>query len=82
LPGKKVQDAYSLRSSPQVIGAAKEAFKWARYMLEIEVNHAADNPTFFPDQDLVLTGGNFQGTPMAFGSRVGRNVSDNRGGTL
>ena len=66
LPGKKVQDAYSLRSSPQVIGAAKEAFKWSRYMLEIEVNHAADNPTFFPDEDQVLTGGNFQGTPMAF----------------
>jgi len=64
-PGKKVQDAYSLRSSPQVIGAAKEAFQWGRYMLEIEVNHAADNPTFFPDEDLVLSGGNFQGTPMA-----------------
>jgi histidine ammonia-lyase len=35
-------------------------------MLEIELNHAADNPTFFPDDDLVLTGANFQGTPMAF----------------
>ncbi len=66
LPGKKVQDAYSLRSSPQVIGAAREAFKWIRYMLEIELNHAADNPTFFPGEKLVLTGANFQGTPMAF----------------
>jgi histidine ammonia-lyase len=66
LPGKKVQDAYSLRSSPQVIGAAKDAFQWGRYMLEIELNHAADNPVFFPDEDLVLTGANFQGTPMAF----------------
>jgi len=66
-PGKKVQDAYSLRSSPQVVGAAKDAFKWARYMLEIELNHAADNPTFFPEEDLVVTGANFQGTPMAFG---------------
>jgi histidine ammonia-lyase len=66
-PGKKVQDAYSLRSSPQVIGAAKDACVWARYMLEIELNHAADNPTFFPDDDLVITGANFQGTPMAFG---------------
>ncbi len=65
-PGKKVQDAYSLRSSPQVVGAAKDAFKWARYMLEMELNHAADNPTFFPDEELVLTGANFQGTPMAF----------------
>ena len=65
-PGKKVQDAYSLRSSPQVVGAAKDAFKWARQMLETELNHAADNPTFFPDEELVLTGANFQGTPMAF----------------
>ncbi len=65
-PGKKVQDAYSLRSSPQVAGAAKDAFKWSRHMLEIELNHAADNPVFFPDEDLVLTGANFQGTPMAF----------------
>src|SRR5208337_4786395 len=75
-PGKKVQDAYSLRSSPQVIGAAREAFKWARYMLEIELNHAADNPTFFPDDDTVLTGANFQGTPMAFAlEMVGMSVT-------
>jgi len=75
-PGKKVQDAYSLRSSPQVIGAAKETFKWARYMLEIELNHAADNPTFFPDDDTVLTGANFQGTPMAFAlETVGMSVT-------
>jgi len=65
-PGKKVQDAYSLRSSPQVVGAAKDAFRWSRTMLEIELNHAADNPTFFPDEEAVLTGANFQGTPLAF----------------
>jgi len=65
--GKKVQDAYSLRSSPQVLGAAKDAFKWSRFMQETELNHAADNPVFFPDEELVLTGANFQGTPMAFG---------------
>jgi histidine ammonia-lyase len=64
--GKKVQDSYSLRSTPQVMGAARDAFKWARYMLETELNGAADNPTFFPEEDLVLTGANFQGTPMAF----------------
>jgi len=76
LPGKKVQDAYSLRSSPQVIGAAREAFKWARYMLEIELNHAADNPTFFPEEELVLNGANFQGTPMAFAlEMVGMSVT-------
>lgn len=64
--GKKVQDCYSLRSTPQVMGAARDALKWARTMLEIELNGAADNPTFFPDEELVLTGANFQGTPMAF----------------
>jgi histidine ammonia-lyase len=63
---KKVQDAYSLRSTPQVVGAARDAIKWARYMLEIELNNAADNPVFFPDEQLVLTGANFQGTPQAF----------------
>ena len=65
-PGKKVQDAYSLRSTPQVVGAVRDSLKWARYMVEIELNGAADNPIFFPDEDLVLTGANFQGVPMAF----------------
>jgi histidine ammonia-lyase len=64
-PGKKVQDAYSLRSCPQVVGGARDSGKYSRSMLEIELNHVADNPNFFPDEDLVLTGANFQGTPMA-----------------
>ncbi|MCX6571342.1 MAG: histidine ammonia-lyase [Candidatus Aminicenantes bacterium] len=64
-PGKKVQDAYSLRSTPQVVGAVRDSLKWARYMVEIELNGAADNPIFFPDEDLVLTGANFQAGPMA-----------------
>ncbi len=64
--GKKVQDAYSLRSTPQVVGSARDAYKWAKYMIEIELSGVADNPTFFPDEDLVLTGANFQGTPLAF----------------
>jgi len=63
---KKVQDAYSLRSTPQVVGAARDALKWARSMIEIELKNAADNPVFFPDEELVLTGANFQGTPQAF----------------
>ncbi len=62
---KKVQDAYSLRSTPQVVGAARDALRWARYMIEIELNNAADNPVFYPDEQLVLTGANFQGTPQA-----------------
>jgi histidine ammonia-lyase len=63
---KKVQDCYSLRSAPQVVGAAKDALAWAKYMFEIELKGAADNPVFFPEEDLVLTGANFQGVPMAF----------------
>jgi histidine ammonia-lyase len=70
IPGKigkkKVQNAYSLRSTPQVVGSAKDAFDWARQMFEIEFNGAGDNPLFFPDDDQVLTGANFQGTPLAF----------------
>jgi histidine ammonia-lyase len=64
--GKKLQDAYSLRSTPQVAGAARDALKWARSMIETELRGAADNPVFYPDEQLVLTGANFQGVPMAF----------------
>jgi len=63
---KKVQNAYSLRSTPQVCGSAKDAFDWGKYMFEIELNGAGDNPLFFPDDNQVLTGANFQGTPLAF----------------
>jgi histidine ammonia-lyase len=65
--GKKVQDAYSLRSTPQVVGAAKDAFKFAKEMFLIELNGVGDNPLFFEDEGGVcLTGANFQGTPLAF----------------
>jgi len=64
-PGKKVQDAYSLRSVAQVVGAARDAWQWANQMIEIELKGAADNPIFFPEEDLVLTGANFQGVPQA-----------------
>lgn len=64
-PGKKVQDAYSLRSIAQVVGAARDSWQWARQMIEIELNGAADNPIFFPEEEEVLTGANFQGVPQA-----------------
>jgi histidine ammonia-lyase len=63
---KKVQNAYSLRSTPQVTGSAKDACDWARRMFEIELNGAGDNPLFFADDNEVVTGANFQGTPLAF----------------
>ncbi len=61
----KVQDAYSMRSTPQVIGAAHDALAWARSQVEIELNGVGDNPIFFPDEDLQLSGANFQGTPVS-----------------
>ncbi|RLG70003.1 MAG: phenylalanine ammonia-lyase, partial [Methanobacteriota archaeon] len=66
-PGKKVQDAYSLRSTPQVVGAAKDVLRFCREMFEIEMNGAGDNPLFFEDEGgTCITGANFQGTPLAF----------------
>lgn len=61
----KVQDAYSMRSSPQVIGAAHDALAWARSQVEIELNGVGDNPIFFPELNLQLSGANFQGTPVS-----------------
>jgi histidine ammonia-lyase len=61
----KVQDAYSMRSTPQVIGAAHDALAWARSQVEIELNGVADNPIFVPEDKLTLTGANFQGTPVS-----------------
>ncbi len=60
----KVQDAYSMRSTPQVIGAAHDALAHARKQVEIELNGVGDNPIFLPEDNLTLTGANFQGTPV------------------
>ena len=61
----KVQDAYSMRSTPQVIGAARDAVAYARSQVEIELNGVGDNPIFIPEERLTLTGANFQGTPVS-----------------
>lgn len=61
----KVQDAYSMRSTPQVIGAARDAVAYARSQVEIELNGVGDNPIFVPELKLTLTGANFQGSPVA-----------------
>ncbi len=61
----KVQDAYSMRSTPQVIGSVHDALAYARTQVEIELNGVGDNPIFFPDEDMQLSGANFQGTPVA-----------------
>ncbi len=61
----KVQDAYSMRSTPQVIGAAHDALEYARSQVEIELNGVGDNPVFFPEDDTQISGANFQGTPVS-----------------
>jgi len=61
----KVQDAYSMRSTPQVIGAAHDALAYARSQVEIELNGVGDNPIFFPDENIQLSGANFQGSPVS-----------------
>jgi histidine ammonia-lyase len=66
--GKKVQDAYSLRSTPQVMGGARDTLKFVRDTFVTELNGVGDNPLFFPDDGgTCITGANFQGTPLAFG---------------
>ncbi len=61
----KVQDAYSMRSTPQVIGAVRDALAYGRSQVEIELNGVGDNPIFIPETKTTLTGANFQGTPVA-----------------
>lgn len=61
-----VQDAYSLRCTPQVNGATRQNLKHIREVLNVEINSATDNPLIFPDEEKVLSGGNFHGEPIAF----------------
>jgi histidine ammonia-lyase len=62
---KRVQDAYSLRCSPQVIGASKDAIEYVRKIVEVEINSATDNPLVFAEEGEILSGGNFHGQPLA-----------------
>lgn len=61
----KVQDAYSLRCAPQVIGASLDAIRYVYSVIEIEINSATDNPLVFTDNSTVISGGNFHGQPIA-----------------
>ncbi len=61
----KVQDAYSLRSTPQVIGAVHDALDYCIKQIEIELNGVGDNPIFIPEDNVQLSGANFQGTPIS-----------------
>ncbi|NMB28116.1 MAG: histidine ammonia-lyase [Tissierellia bacterium] len=61
----RVQDAYSLRCTPQIHGASKDCFNYVKEKVEIEMNAATDNPLIFVDEEEVISGGNFHGQPMA-----------------
>src|SRR5665647_1041779 len=64
---KQVQDPYSFRCIPQVHGATKDTFDFVLKIFLKEINSVTDNPNIFPDEDLILSGGNFHGQPLALG---------------
>jgi histidine ammonia-lyase len=60
-----VQDPYSFRCIPQVHGASKDAIDYVAYVFQNEINSVTDNPTIFPDEDMIISAGNFHGQPLA-----------------
>ena len=60
-----VQDPYSFRCVPQVHGASKDSIQHVQEVVETEINSVTDNPTVFPDEDIVVSAGNFHGQPLA-----------------
>lgn len=64
-PKVHVQDPYSFRCIPQVHGAAKDTIAYVKSVLEDEINSPTDNPTIFPDDDIIVSAGNFHGEPIA-----------------
>ncbi len=60
-----VQDPYSFRCMPQVHGASKDSINYVAYVFGNEINAVTDNPTIFPDEDLIISAGNFHGQPLA-----------------
>jgi histidine ammonia-lyase len=64
---KQVQDPYSFRCIPQVHGASKDTFDYVLSIFLTEINGVTDNPNIFPDEDIIVSGGNFHGQPLALG---------------
>jgi histidine ammonia-lyase len=62
---KQVQDPYSFRCTPQVVGASLDVWAHCHAVFEREINSVTDNPNVFPDEDVILSGGNFHGQPLA-----------------
>ena len=64
-PKKHVQDPYSFRCVPQVHGTVKDTLRYVYSVIDTEINSATDNPTVCPDEDLIISAGNFHGEPIA-----------------
>ena len=64
-PKQHVQDPYSFRCIPQVHGASKDTIDYVTSVMEVEINSVTDNPTIFPDEDIIVSAGNFHGQPIA-----------------
>ncbi len=64
-PKRHVQDPYSFRCMPQVHGATKDTIDYVEGVLETEINSPTDNPTVFPEEDMIISAGNFHGQPIA-----------------
>lgn len=64
-PKEHVQDPYSFRCIPQVHGASWDSFHHAKEVVEMEINSVTDNPIIFPDEQKIISGGNFHGQPLA-----------------
>ncbi|MFC6999318.1 histidine ammonia-lyase [Rufibacter roseus] len=64
-PKAQVQDPYSFRCVPQVHGASLDALAYAEQVFTTEVNSVTDNPNIFPEEDVIISGGNFHGQPLA-----------------
>ena len=72
-----VQDPYSIRCTPQVHGAVRTALDFVKNILEVEINSVTDNPLIFPEEEKVISGGNFHGEPIAFAAdTLGFTVSE------
>ena len=65
MPKKHVQDPYSFRCIPQVHGAVKDNIHYVESVIDNEINSATDNPNVFPDEDMIISAGNFHGEPIA-----------------
>ena len=65
VPKDYVQDPYSFRCIPQVHGASKDTIAYVKSVIDTEINSATDNPTVCPDEDLIISAGNFHGEPIA-----------------